>query len=151
MRDLLHFPGEPAPVVPQTLVVGDIVDWQRQGRILPRLRGCEFLGLPEVTADRLAGVELVLSPLVAHHFDVLDLALHLGILGFGGMYRALAVALPRPSMVRAEVAAVAPRVDFDVFVIESYCARPGAPAKSPADSAAAICAMPERKRLALAR
>jgi len=61
--------------------------------------------------------DLILSPLMAGHHDVVDIARRLAELGFQGLYRALAVAVPRPEIILAEVRSVAPSLDFDLFIV----------------------------------
>lgn len=61
--------------------------------------------------------EIVLSPLVGDGFDCFDLAEILTGAGFAGRYRAAVAALPDPSVVRREIAAQFPTLDFDVLVV----------------------------------
>nr|WP_243730810.1 hypothetical protein [Rubellimicrobium sp. CFH 75288] len=61
--------------------------------------------------------DLVLSPLVAPTFDALDVAQRLAALRFRGIYRAVAPSIPDLRLIREEVAAVAPGLDFDVLVL----------------------------------
>lgn len=105
---------------PVMLVVGDLDGWRRAGRGVPSLPGCHFVGFADVTAATLARVapDVVLSALFAADFDALELARRLADLGFRGRYRALAAGLPSPGVIRAEIAAAAAEVDFDLFLLD---------------------------------
>jgi len=83
------------------------------------------LDLHEITADELARhrADLVLSPLVAEHFDCFDVAQALVEAGFCGRYRAVVQQVPDPALVRCEVAANCPGLDFDIVFLDP----PGAP------------------------
>ena len=74
-----------------------------------------------VTAEALdrVGPKLVLSALVTAQFDCLDLAERLYAAGFRGRYRAVARSLPNPGLIRHEVAARCPGLDFDVLVLDA--------------------------------
>jgi hypothetical protein len=101
------------------LVIGNLQSWQRDGRSVPALEGFRFAGFDELTADLLDGVlpDLVLSPLMGESFDALDVAQRLDALGYRGRYRALTNPLPEPDAIRSEVRAVAPGLDFELFVM----------------------------------
>jgi hypothetical protein len=88
---------------------------------LPRIPGFHFVGYAEVTAALLAATlpDVVLSPLFGEGFDAIDLARRLVALDYRGRYRVVADGLPEPGVVRAEVRAQAPGLDFDLFVIDS--------------------------------
>lgn len=60
--------------------------------------------------------ELVLTRAVSRGFDALDLAHRLTALRFRGRLVALAEALPRPEVVRAEIALACPALPFEVIV-----------------------------------
>jgi hypothetical protein len=111
---------------PIMLVVGDLRGWEKSGRTPPDLKGFHFADFCDVTAEMLAEVrpDVVISALFAPDFDVLDLARKLVDLGFKGRYRALSAALPNPSVIRTEVAAAAPGIDFDLFVFDETGMRP---------------------------
>lgn len=111
---------------PIMLVVGDLRGWQRAGRPAPDLKGFHFADFSDVTAEMLAETQpdVVISALFAADFDVLDLARRLLDLGFKGRYRALSASLPNPSVIRSEVAAAAPGIDFDLFVFDETGMRP---------------------------
>jgi hypothetical protein len=61
--------------------------------------------------------DLVLSPLVGNGFDCFDLAEVLARAGFRGRYRAAVDTLPDPAVVRREIAAQFPGLDFDLLMI----------------------------------
>lgn len=102
------------------LVIGPVSQWQRAQRELPLLEGIDFVEFSELSAEYLerTNPDFVLSALVGDGFDALDIARRLQELGFRGRYRAVAQRLASPEVVWAEVAAVAPEIDFDVFEIE---------------------------------
>lgn len=72
-----------------------------------------------MTAEMFAslGTKLVLTPLLAPKFDAMDLATHLIALGYQGAYRAVIDKIPDSSMVRREILAFYPQLDFDVVEI----------------------------------
>lgn len=120
MADNVSILDPPMLRAPVMLVVGDIRGWRRAGRRLPDLHGFHFAGYADVTAEAMARIapDVVLSALFAADFDALDLARRLAEIGFAGRYRALTMALPNPSVIRSEVAGVAPGLDFDLFIID---------------------------------
>lgn len=58
---------------------------------------------------------LVLTPLVCGPRDAVDFAQKLASLGFCGRYRAVVDALPNIHLVRQEIRATCPSIDFDVI------------------------------------
>lgn len=58
---------------------------------------------------------VVLSALFGAGYDAMDVATRLRQMGFGGRYRAISDPLPNPDIVRAEIAQVAPGLDFDLL------------------------------------
>ena len=62
--------------------------------------------------------ELVLSPLLTPEFDALDLAGILMKCGYRGRYLALVDRLPSATLIRREVAAQSPDINFDVIVLD---------------------------------
>ncbi|MGJ8622403.1 MAG: hypothetical protein ACSHW1_06455 [Yoonia sp.] len=105
---------------PSTLVVGDIARWTEDGRDTGSFGHFHFVKIQDLSEDTLAALlpEVILSPLIADGFDVLDLAVHLRRLGFRGRYRAIATNIPNPAMIRAEVRELAPELDFDLLDID---------------------------------
>jgi hypothetical protein len=70
---------------------------------------------------RLSGPDapgLVLSPLLTPEFDALDLARILTQCGYRGRYLALVDRLPSANLIRREVAAQSPTINFDVIVLD---------------------------------
>jgi hypothetical protein len=61
---------------------------------------------------------LVLSPLLTAEFDALDLARVLAQCGYRGRYLALVERLPSANLIRREVAAQSPSINFDVIVLD---------------------------------
>ena len=99
------------------LVVGPVAAWRKMQKTLPDIEGIAFVEFDGLTAELLEQTkpDFILSALVSTGFDALDLARVLADLGFSGHYRAVAERLPHPSVVRAEVGAIAPDLDFDVL------------------------------------
>lgn len=82
------------------------------------IRSVGFDRLPE---ERLTGrdaPELVLSPLLTPAFDALDLARMLSQCGYRGRYLALVDRLPSANLIRREVEAQSPNLNFDVIVLD---------------------------------
>ena len=110
----------PAGHAPVILVVGNMRDWAKQSRVLPRIDGFHFAGFHEITPAFLARLnpEIVLSALIADQFDAIDLARRLSEAGFQGRYRAVTNDLPNPRAITSEVRAAAPGIDFDIYIID---------------------------------
>lgn len=74
----------------------------------------------EISAETLAISlpDVVLSPVVGDEFDCFDLAAVLVEAGFTGRYRAAAVQVPDPGLIRREVAAAFPGLDFDILLLD---------------------------------
>jgi hypothetical protein len=62
--------------------------------------------------------DIVLSPLLAGSFDCIDLAQILAEAGYGGAYRAVAPDLPSSLIIRREIRALCPTLDFDLLRAE---------------------------------
>ena len=107
------------PVV-RALVIGDLPRWQAEGRDIAGSDELSFVSLPELTKnvldDKSPGI--ILSPLVADSFDALDVAARLAELDFQGKYRVLSGPAADTSMIKAEVQAIAPNLDFDILSIK---------------------------------
>lgn len=75
----------------------------------------------ELTPERFTGWEadMVLSPLFSSEFDCHELAERLTSLGFSGQYRAVATWLPNPGLVKREIRARFPGLDFDIILMNS--------------------------------
>lgn len=102
------------------LVIGDMSEWTRIPATRPEVPGFHFADLADLTADLLHELspDVILSPLVTHTFDVMDVAAQLSRLGYRGRYRAIAECLPSPELVLAEVAIQAADIDFDILNID---------------------------------
>lgn len=61
---------------------------------------------------------LILSPLLTPVFDAIDLARYLSQRGFRGRYLALVDRLPSANLIRREVEAQSPDLNFDVVVLD---------------------------------
>lgn len=105
------------PTAAVILAVGDQVTGQEDALKFPESNKIYYASFAEVTAERLNDLSpvLVVSPLMCHSFDCLDLATRLQELGFQGKYRVLAPNVTNPKMIRAEIAAQAPQVDVEIL------------------------------------
>lgn len=83
-----------------------------------RLRRVAFERLPDELMTGPRAPALVLSPLLMPQFDALDMARILTQCGYRGRYLALVDKLPSANLIRREVAAQSPRVNFDVIVLD---------------------------------
>lgn len=61
---------------------------------------------------------IVLSPLLTPVFDAIDLARYLSQRGYKGRYLALVERLPSANLIRREVEAQSPDLNFDVVVLD---------------------------------
>lgn len=59
--------------------------------------------------------DYVISPLVTRDFDAIELACALDLAGFSGRYRATTGALPDRALIRQEISACCPGLDFDFW------------------------------------
>lgn len=79
------------------------------------------LPLSDLDQEPLTGPQapaLILSYLVTPVFDALDLARLLSDHGYRGRYLALCEHLPNPMLIRREVTAQSPGVNFDVIILD---------------------------------
>lgn len=79
------------------------------------------VSLGDLPQERLVGhaaPTLILSLLVTPGFDALDLARMLSQCGYRGRYLALVDRLPNPTLIRREVAAQSPGINFDVIILD---------------------------------
>ena len=106
--------------LPVMLVVDDNRNLHRPARHSDDIFGLHWTDYDGCDAQILLKTQpdVVLSPLFGAQFDAMDLASRLQTVGYRGRYRALAKSLPKPAIVRREVAAVAPDIDFDIFVMD---------------------------------
>ena len=119
MRALKHtqlFDALPAQDM-RTLIVGDIRRWASDGRNTVGAEEFCYTSFASLSRELMTEIapDMVLSPLVSKDFDVIDLARHLADLGYEGSYRVLMQRVPDAAIIRAEVAFVAPHLDFDIF------------------------------------
>jgi hypothetical protein len=77
-----------------------------------------FADLANVALSGPEAPSLVLSPLLTAGFDALDLAQMLVAGGYRGRYLALVDKLPSAKLIRREVAAQSPDLNFDVIVLD---------------------------------
>ena len=100
---------------PRILAVGDVTGWQRSGGDLPVSSHLALADFHEVSGGLLDDLrpDFVISPAICRQFDCLDLAQVLYSNGFDGLYRAQIGLLPAPAMIRREVLAHYPGLDFD--------------------------------------
>lgn len=63
--------------------------------------------------------QMVVTPVVARGFDCIDVAAILSGFGFRGAYRAVTRRLPNPEIVRREVQAAYPGLDFDIVTVSA--------------------------------
>jgi hypothetical protein len=104
------------------LVIGNLRNWEREGRPVPELEGFRFASFADLDQEHLADPvpDVVLSALMGENFDAIDVARRLAELGYAGRYRALSNAIPSTETIREEIREVAPDLDFDLFLL-----RPG--------------------------
>jgi hypothetical protein len=75
----------------------------------------------ELDSFRFSGPDapaLVLSPLLTPVFDAIDLARYLSQRGYRGRYLALVDRLPSANLIRREVEAQSPDLNFDVVILD---------------------------------
>lgn len=83
-----------------------------------RIKRASLQILPEMPLSGPEAPGLVLSPLLTPEFDALDLARILTQCGYRGRYLALVDRLPSANLIRREVAAQSPKINFDVIVLD---------------------------------
>lgn len=103
----------------RTLIIGDLDRWVAAGRETVPFENFQFCKLEKLTTDVLRDFapDMVLSPLMGDTFDVLTVAAHLRRLGYKGCYRAISMHMPDADVVCAEVAEIAPALDFDLLLM----------------------------------
>ncbi len=104
---------------PVTLIIGDMQRWLARDHSLPVLDGLSFADVADLSADLLVriGPDIIMSPLVVRDTDAIEVARILGDLGYAGRYRVVADDIPNDNMITAEVAAIAPGLDFAVVAV----------------------------------
>lgn len=105
----------------RSLVVGDLKRWAAAGRDTVSGGRIQYAALSDLTAELLEefAPEIVLSPLFGDNFDVFEVATALHRFGFKGRYRAICVDVPNVGIIRAEIVAAAPDLDFDLLQVPS--------------------------------
>lgn len=100
-----------------TLVIGDMDEWRRMGRVLPEIDGFHFVDIDDVNPDYIRELDpaVILSSLMGYRFDALEIARILGDMDYRGSYRVLTNDIPNTSVVLSEVYQIAPYLDFDVI------------------------------------
>lgn len=103
----------------RTLVIGNLTRWRAEGRNVVGSQDIEFRDLGLLTQTNIAALSptLILSPLMDADFDVLDVAEKLTSFGYTGRYRAITEDIPNAELVRREVRAHSPNLDFDLLVM----------------------------------
>lgn len=73
----------------------------------------------EITAEALRRLQpdVVLAPLVGEGFDCFDVAEALCAAGYTGPFRAVVPYVPDPALVKREIAACCPHLDFDLVIL----------------------------------
>ncbi len=117
LKDASDGRGDGQPVI---LAVGEMAGWGGNSAGLPLDSAITFVEFRELTAELLDSLtpDIVLSPLLCSSFDCLDLAQVLEALGFRGRYRAMSSQVPQPELIRREVKATCPRLDFDLVSVD---------------------------------
>ena len=103
---------------PTIIAIGGSPVWKEALGEAPTQDGVNYIQLEDLNATMISLLVpgLVLSPVVAKNFDCLDVAAVLHDSGFSGAYRAVTQRLPNPSIVRREVRALFPELDFDIML-----------------------------------
>jgi hypothetical protein len=101
----------------RTLVIGNLARWSAEGRMIGPFGNVHFIDLCSLTEELLEAFDphLILSPLFAGGFDVLDVAQRLVALGYQGRYRAISDNMPDIAMILKEVRTQAEGLDFDLL------------------------------------
>jgi hypothetical protein len=101
------------------LVIGELDQWQASGRLRGVPAGCAYLDITQLNPFTLHrhAPDLVLSPLLSGGFDAVDVAEKLNAARFRGMYRVVADNLPDADIIRGDIRAAAPDLDFDLLVL----------------------------------
>ncbi|SEW09310.1 hypothetical protein SAMN04488515_1011 [Cognatiyoonia koreensis] len=103
-------------IVPLTLVIGDLRDWEAAGRIIPSIEGFMFADVSDIDTCfiRKHNPTVILSTLVTREFDAVEIARKLGQMVYTGSYRVLTNNIPNVELIREEVSQIAPQLDFDI-------------------------------------
>ncbi|NNF25284.1 MAG: hypothetical protein HKN63_10845 [Rhodobacteraceae bacterium] len=124
MKERLHLGKAVASIEASTgvaiMAVGDVKEWLAQGKDIPSNEHLALVEFHDITRARLEilSPKLIVSPLLAHNFDCIDLAQLLSALDYKGAYRAIAATLPNPRMIKREISSICPDLDFQILLIE---------------------------------
>lgn len=101
------------------LALGDIEEWKNQKNPLPMSSDISFIAFHELDEGTLAIYRpaIIYSPVLARHFDCIEVAMLLQNLGFSGTYRAVGQGLPRPELIEREVRQISKRLKFELLQI----------------------------------
>ncbi len=107
---------------PITLILGDMQRWLARDAALPVLDGLSFADVTDLDAALLLRLnpDIVMSPLVVRDTDAVEIARILGDLHYAGRYRVVSEEIPNDTVIRAEVSAVAPDLDFAVVALPEH-------------------------------
>ena len=99
------------------LAVGNLDEWRRRGRGIPSDGRIAFVAFGDLDGDLLTQLSpgIVLSPVLAHEFDCIDLSQLLHSMEFQGPYRAISQDIPKPDMVVREIRQLCPGLEFDIL------------------------------------
>ncbi|MEM9032462.1 MAG: hypothetical protein AAGB18_07425 [Pseudomonadota bacterium] len=102
------------------LAIGSHIQWPDDMGMPDEVGEIAFSELHELTEAALIALNpgLILSPVVAPTFDCVDVATLLRGLGYRGSYRALTGRIPNPEIIRREIRAQCPGLDFDVIMVD---------------------------------
>ncbi len=118
---MLNVTPQAAAPEPVMLVIGDVGRWNAEGRDTPTLENCHFASVDDLDSallDRLRP-DFVISALIGAGVDAIEIAERLTGLSYGGAYRAIVgQSIPNTGVIRSEIKAVAPDLDFDIFIVQ---------------------------------
>lgn len=128
---MINYKRQPAAAYPvpelkladRTLVIGNLARWSAEGRLVCPIEDVQFTDLCNLTEELLCTFDpdLILSPLFAGGFDVIDVAQRLTQLGYQGQYRAITENMPDVAMILNEVRTQAEGLDFDLLSLPPPC------------------------------
>jgi len=104
-----------------TLVVGDMKRWKSLNEAIPDIKGFIFIDFDDVTSETLQKIapQVVLSAVLGHSFDAVEIAKRLTGLGYLGRYRVISDGYPDPKLIEKEIATLTPKLDFAVLNYDS--------------------------------
>lgn len=124
MNRIQELPNTSSDLSPRDLVL--VIGMERGS--LPDFTGglqrtrCEYLPFTLLHAALSSApfAKHVVSPLVAEHFDAMDLAHELQRVGFRGVYSVIVPALPRPEIVTRELRQICPGIKVQLIPRASH-------------------------------